>query len=103
MSRKSRAPARIAAVIALAVAVVALMMIVSSAQETEDGPKAARDTTEQAENRAKRPRRAVYVIKDGDTLLGIAGKTGVQLSRLQELNPDVDPQRLIAGQRIRLR
>jgi LysM repeat protein len=44
-----------------------------------------------------------YIIKIGDTLGGIAGKTGVPLSKLQELNPNVDPHALTAGQKIRLR
>lgn len=103
MSPKSRAPARIVAVLALAAAVVALMMIVGSAKETDDTKPAAGEKTEQVENPVKRPRRAVYVIKEGDTLLGIAGKTGVNVTKLQELNPEVDPQLLHSGQRIRLR
>ena len=39
----------------------------------------------------------------GDTLAGIAEKTGVTVERLQELNPDLDPQALVAGQKIKLR
>lgn len=104
MSSKSKAPARILAVVALVAAVVALMMIVGSASEVDSNRQRAGERTEQAqEERRNRPRRAVYVIRDGDTLLGIAGKTGVDVDRLQELNPAIDPQVLIAGQRIRLR
>ena len=46
---------------------------------------------------------AAYTVKAGDTLGGIAAKTGVSLSRIQELNPDLDPQALVSGQKIKLR
>ncbi|HEX4720404.1 MAG TPA: LysM domain-containing protein [Thermoleophilaceae bacterium] len=44
-----------------------------------------------------------YTVQVGDTLGGIAAKTGVPLSKIQELNPDVDPHTMNAGQQIRLR
>lgn len=103
MRTKSRAPARIAAVIALAVAVISLLIIVSSNSNSEDATKQAGNTTAKQAERKARPRKAAYVVKDGDTLLGIAAKTGVDIARLEELNPEIDPQRLIAGQRIKLR
>jgi LysM repeat protein len=46
---------------------------------------------------------ATYTIKSGDTLGGIAEKTGIEVDTLQELNPELDPQALIAGQKIQLR
>jgi LysM repeat protein len=47
--------------------------------------------------------RGVYVVKPGDNLSTIAEETGVSVERLQQLNPDVDPQALTTGQRLRLR
>ena len=44
-----------------------------------------------------------YTVEVGDTLGGIAAKTGVPLSKIQELNPNVDPHTMNAGQEIRLR
>ncbi|MEA2351873.1 MAG: LysM domain, partial [Thermoleophilaceae bacterium] len=44
-----------------------------------------------------------YVVKTGDTLGSIAQKTGVPVEKLQELNPTLDPQALVSGQRIKLR
>lgn len=100
MSKRSRVPARVAATLALIGATVALLVIIASAQQTSsEGSKKA--TTEQTE--VNRPRKARYVVKEGDTLLGIAAKTGVSIERLQELNPEIDPQVLQAGQRIKLR
>ena len=44
-----------------------------------------------------------YTVQVGDTLGGIAQKTGVPLAKIQELNPNVDPHAMTAGQKIRLR
>jgi LysM repeat protein len=42
-------------------------------------------------------------VKLNDTLGLIAQKTGVPVERIEELNPELDPQNLIVGQRIKLR
>ena len=42
-------------------------------------------------------------MKLNDTLEAIAAKTGLTVGRLQALNPQVDPQALVAGQRLKLR
>jgi len=42
----------------------------------------------------------IYFIQPGDTLYGIARKYGTRLPLLLTANPDVDPKRLIVGQRI---
>ena len=47
--------------------------------------------------------RASYTIKAGDTLALIASRNGTTVERIQELNPQLDPEALTAGQRIRLR
>ena len=44
-----------------------------------------------------------YTVQVGDTLGGIADKTGVPLERIQELNPNVDPHAMTAGQEIKLK
>ena len=46
---------------------------------------------------------AGYRVRPGDTLGSIAEDTGVSLDRLQELNPQLDPQTITTGQRINLR
>lgn len=45
----------------------------------------------------------VYVVRAGDTLAGVAAKTGVSVTRLLELNPKLVPTELFLGQRIKLR
>jgi len=44
-----------------------------------------------------------YVVQSGDTLTSIAHETGVPVVTILRLNPGVDPQILIAGEKLRLR
>lgn len=43
-----------------------------------------------------------YEVQSGDTLDAISQETGVSVERIQRLNPDLDPQSLIAGEELRL-
>ena len=47
--------------------------------------------------------RHTYTVRTGDTLGGIASRTGVPVDKLLELNPQLDPQALVSGQKIKLR
>jgi LysM domain len=106
-----RSPARFLAPLALVAFGVALFLIVSSAQlgdEREsggnpatDGQPASSPDGESGERKRLGPRR--YTVKPGDTPSSIAEKTGVPLDDLLRLNPDLDPQTLSPGQRLRLR
>ena len=42
------------------------------------------------------------VVQPGDTLTGIAGRHGVSVGRLAELNDLADPNRIFVGQRLRV-
>ena len=46
---------------------------------------------------------ATYTVKSGDTLSAISVDTGVSITRLQKLNPDIDVQALQLGQTLNLR
>jgi LysM repeat protein len=97
------------ALIAVAVAVAAMVLgsgVVGDdnsdkSADTSDLP-AATDRTTTSGRKAKRGR-ATYTIKANDTLSGIAAEHGTTVERLQELNPELDPQGLVAGQKIKLR
>ncbi len=119
MSTRERSPARVLAPIALIGFGLAVLIIVASgggggdgASDGEAEQQERRDLAVQ-EKRAKRKRerargedrlpQTVYVVKTGDTLGSIAEKTGVPVEKLQELNPELDPQALVSGQKIKLR
>ena len=59
-------------------------------------------TTTPAQTAAK-PLPRVYVVRPGDTLASIAGKTGVGTAHLLMLNPKLTPTSLFIGEKIRLR
>jgi len=45
----------------------------------------------------------VYEVQSGDTLTSIAHKNGVTVALILELNPGVDPQILISGEKLKLK
>ncbi len=97
------------ALIAFAVAVTAIVLgsgVVGDDGDTEtaggpDLPAATEGRT--APDRPSRRAPATYTIKANDTLSGIAEQNGTTVERLQELNPELDPKGLVAGQKIKLR
>jgi LysM repeat protein len=108
-----RSPARFLAPLALVAVVIALLMVVSSSRnETGTSDKPGQTSSKStatpsakggkgSQRDRKGPRR--YTVKSGDTPSSIADKTGVPLEEILRLNPDLDPQTLSPGQRIRLR
>jgi LysM repeat protein len=103
-----RSPARFLAPLALIAFTVALLMVISSGNGSSGGEEPASNAqqpaataTPAAKSKGKRKRK-IYVVKLGDTPSGIAEKTGVSLEQLEKANPDLDPQLLAPGQRIRL-
>jgi LysM repeat protein len=94
-------------------AVLAAVILGSSAVGGDDdggdnGNGTARDVPAATERTttADRPVRrgpATYTIKVNDTLSGIAEQAGTTVERLQELNPELDSQGLVVGQKIKLR
>ena len=69
----------------------------AAASERREARQRDRTTTE----RRGSPR--FYTVKPGDNLAAIAEETGVPLDELRALNPELDPQGLVSGQRVRLR
>ena len=103
-----RSPARFLAPIALVAFAVALYSVVNDTREpagsNSGGPSATASPTATPKSGTKKKpskKRKSYTVKAGDTLSGIAEKTGVSLETLNDLNPDVDT--LSPGQKLRLR
>jgi LysM repeat protein len=105
MTKRSTAPARALAVIALIGGFVILIAVFSAALDgggSDSGGKGSssgRTTRQQSSKEAPK----AYVIENGDTLTAIAHKTGVPVGQIERLNPEVDPQILISGEKLKLR
>lgn len=102
-----RSPARFLAPLALVAAFLSVLVVVNS------GGSGSRDssrstvttrttTTTTTSKRSSQQKRKTYTVKSGDVLSAIAERTGVPLDRILELNPDLDPQTLRTGQKIKL-
>jgi LysM domain len=107
MGRSGQIRLRLLAPLSLAVFSLFLLWVVfssvgGSSSKHPGGPSAGGARSASGPHGVRRGRR-FYVVKAGDTLARIAARTGVPLPRLQALNPSVDPQTLVTGQRIRLR
>jgi LysM repeat protein len=104
----ARSPARFLAPLALVAVVVALYLVVSPKSSDGGGsnsgaPAATQPTATPAKKHHKHKKHATYTVKPGDTPSGIAQSTGVPLSKLEELNPNLDPQALAPGTKLKLR
>ena len=105
--------ARFLAPLALIAFAVAVLMIVSGSGVTGDDSgsdstgardlPAATDRTNTTTAKKQKKTPATYTIRANDTLSGIAARWGTTVETLQELNPELDPQGLVAGQKIKLR
>ena len=117
MDTGHRSPARLLAPIAVVLFGIGLVATLVTAGGDEKSKSASEATREERrdlktkrerrerrrEERRERSSRSTYVVQTGDTLGGISAETGVSVERLQELNPNLDPQALVSGQRLKLK
>ena len=115
METERRNPMRVIAPAALVVFALALLLVVvtsggGGSDESAGGRSAEKERDLGAEPKQKAKKRNAdklpedkYIVKKGDSFGSIAEKTGVPVDKLQELNPEVDPQALVTGQSIKLR
>jgi LysM repeat protein len=108
MQGRRRSPVRLLAPLALVVAAVAVLLVVQASSDSngkqDDNARETTTTTETTDaTTPTRPTRPTYTVKLNDTLEAISEKTGVPVERIEELNPELDPQNLIVGQKIKLR
>ena len=111
-----RSPARLLAPAALVATFLALFIVIGSgggggeepAGDSGGNTPAATSTNSESEKTSTTPKKSGsssskrYTVKPGDTPSSIAEKAGIPLERLLELNPDIDPQALSPGQKLKL-
>jgi LysM repeat protein len=103
MEKRSSATARVAAAIALVVAVLVVVVAVSAALDGGSSSDQQRTGQQAKKQKKQRTKAKTYTVKPGDTLTAISHKTGVPVPEILALNPEVDPQILIAGQTLQLK
>ena len=116
--RTRRSPARFLAPLALIAVLLAFVMVINnsggsdssnSADTTTDTSasttKSAAKTTVTKAKRAvkKKAAQKTYTVQAGDSFNVIAGKTGITVEQLQELNPNADSGQLQVGQKLRVK
>jgi LysM repeat protein len=96
---------RVFAVLALIAAFILVIAVVATSGGGSGGGN--HGDSQKKTHVSKAGRRAlhkgVWIVQSGDTLGAISLKTGIDVTTLQTLNPDIDPQTLLEGQRIALR
>jgi len=105
MKKRSSSTARVAAAGALAVAAVLVIVAIGSSLDGgSSGSGKGHRTKGGGHSVAKKHHvPATYEVQSGDTLISIAHRTGVPVREIEALNPQVDPQILIAGEKLKLR
>jgi LysM repeat protein len=104
METRTSASARILAALALVGAVLVMVVVIASSTGGDSSSDRHHPTQTATQKRDQdKPPPARYVVEAGDTLTSIARETGVPVAEIVALNPEVDPQILIAGQTLKLR
>lgn len=105
MNQRSSAPARIVAVTALVIAAIVVIVAVGASLGGGDSGSGKHGHTGKTGHKTAEKQHvpATYEVQSGDTLISIAHRTGVPVRTIETLNPEVDPQILIAGETLKLR
>src|SRR5262245_45215943 len=106
MKKRPSSIARTMAVVALAAGFIVLVVVVSAALNDNGSESSGSSHAEHVQHHTTKVQETVpatYTIQDGDTLTAIAHSTGVSVAKIERLNPEVDPQILIAGEKLKLK
>ncbi len=99
----ARSRARWLAPIALAAAIAGTYLVVHASLNSKHAIDQSHTVRHLSTAQRKFARARFYTVQQGDSLTAIATKTGVPLTRLEDLNPGVDPNSLQTGQQLRIR
>ena len=98
---------RALAVLALVAALIAVVAVVATSGGGSDNGDNGSAQVKSEGGPTMRGReavsRGVWIVRSGDTLGKISEETDIDVDTLIQLNPDLDPQALLEGQRIALR
>ena len=83
------------ALVAFTAVVVALATNSSGTSQTSTASTATRTVSHA-------PRHRLVIVHTGDSLSGIAVRNGVSVARIEQLNPQLNPNALNVGQRLKL-
>jgi LysM repeat protein len=103
MEKRTSAATRLVAALALVAAVLVVIVVISAAMSGDSSSPHHRSKPHAQKEKRPRTKAKTYTVESGDTLTAIAHKTGVPVAEILALNPEVDPQILIAGQTLKLR
>jgi len=106
MKKRSSAPARIFATLAVIGGFILVFIVFSWALGDDDGDGGTKKDGGQVTRQQSTPAKktpATYEVDDGDTLTSIARSTGVPVGQIERLNPGVDPQILNPGEKLKLK
>jgi hypothetical protein len=91
------------AVLALVAALVVVVAVVATSNGGGGDDTGGKHKTHISKEGRQAIHKGFWIVGSGDTLGSISLKTGIDVTTLQQLNPDIDPQTLLEGQRIALR
>jgi LysM repeat protein len=106
MSKRSSVSARVIAATALVCGAAVLLFVITTSLDDSggSGKGGSKGQVMRSEKKGgKGSLKGAYVVQNGDTLSSIAHETGVPVSQILKLNPGVDPQILISGEKLKLR
>jgi LysM repeat protein len=105
MTNSSSFPARLVASVAIVAGAIALIVVISASTGGNGSSSAHRSPHHRRHHAEKQQKHvpATYTVQSGDTLTDIAHSVGISVRRIERLNPEVDPQILIAGETLKLK